>query len=203
MGAGQAHLPAADIDCIRQLSARMNVLPVIGMADTLTDARLAAIKLAIRTDLAEVGIGFGIFDDPIPNFARVLHGYPPHDSATNGARKMPSVQSLLSPPPPPPPPPLLLPLPLPPTEQAQVELAPYALISPEAYSHSDGVSHTSPNFQNLHTYPSAASSGFSHKQGHFTRTYRWGCVDVLDPRHSDFLALRSAIFFHMPVSHVC
>ena len=55
-------LPQADISTIRRLSARVNVLPVIARADALTNDRLAAVKFAVRRDLAAAGIGFGIFD---------------------------------------------------------------------------------------------------------------------------------------------
>ncbi|OBZ71217.1 Septin spn6 [Grifola frondosa] len=62
-------LPASDIAIIRRLSSRVNVLPVIACADTLTNDRLTAVKLAIRRDLADAGIGFGIFDLDIPQYA--------------------------------------------------------------------------------------------------------------------------------------
>ena len=55
-------LPPSDIANIRGLSSRVNVLPVVARADTLTTDRLTAVKMAIRRDLAEAGIGFGIFD---------------------------------------------------------------------------------------------------------------------------------------------
>ncbi|KAF8195429.1 GTP binding protein [Pholiota molesta] len=59
-------LPVADIAAIRRLSGRVNVLPVIARADILSNDRLAAVKLAIRHDLANAGIGFGIFDTDQP-----------------------------------------------------------------------------------------------------------------------------------------
>jgi hypothetical protein len=31
-------------------------------------------------------------------------------------------------------------------------------------------------------------------KGVFVRKYRWGCIDVLDPEHCDFAALRTAMF---------
>lgn len=52
----------AEIRVIRRLSARCNVLPVIGRADSLTDEKLKAVKRAIRTSLAESRLDFGILD---------------------------------------------------------------------------------------------------------------------------------------------
>lgn len=52
-----------DVEAIRVLSARVNVLPVIARADTLGPVRLKKMKEAVRRDLARMGIGFGIFDE--------------------------------------------------------------------------------------------------------------------------------------------
>ena len=178
-------LPQAEINIIRTLSSRVNVLPVIARADTLTNDRLAAIKLAVRRDLADAGIGFGIFDlEP--------HAASNGDSKTfnglsNGSSSSPSSSSPTSPVTPP------------------FLRLPYALISPDCYSHSDGV-----NRQPLARHelvlqytpgrpssPSALSTKLV--RGKFTRGYRWGFLDVLDPNHSDFLPLRQAVFLHMQV----
>ncbi|KAJ7644164.1 GTP binding protein [Roridomyces roridus] len=141
-------LPLVEISTIRRLSARVNVLPVIARADTLSNDRLAAIKMAIRRDLADNGIGFGIFDvDHFPD-----DGKPPGDPIINTAANSPPAS---------------------PAAPSLLRL-PYALFSPDIYSHSDG---------NL--------------QGKFVRTYRWATVDVLDKNHSDFLPLCDAIFHHM------
>ncbi|TDL23324.1 hypothetical protein BD410DRAFT_827982 [Rickenella mellea] len=59
-------LPETEIQIIRRLSTRVNVLPVIARADTLTTERLVAVKNAVRRDLAVAGIGFGIFDTEYP-----------------------------------------------------------------------------------------------------------------------------------------
>lgn len=183
-------LPQADIAAIRRLSARVNVLPVIAKADILSNDRLAAIKLAIRRDLADAGIGFGIFDvDPPLAHAEEnntsarpasANGYPP----TNGSGSSNLNNS-------------------PPTSPTTTPLLrlPYALISPDMYSHSDGVSrrlysrHELVQQYTLSTH--SPSSQFP--RGKFVRSYRWGVLDVLDPTHSDFIALRLAIFHHMDV----
>ncbi|KAI0304527.1 hypothetical protein B0F90DRAFT_1625716 [Multifurca ochricompacta] len=176
-------LPQAEINVIRTLSSRVNVLPVIARADTLTNDRLAAIKLAIRRDLAEAGIGFGIFD---------LDTHPPSNgdskafsAISNGSSSSPSGSSPTSP-----------------VTPSFLRL-PYALIAPDCYSHSDGVNRPAlPRHELVLQYtPGRPSSPKTPSaklvRGKFTRNYRWGFLDVLDPSHSDFLSLRQAIFHHM------
>lgn len=51
----------AEIRVIRRLSERANVLPVIARADSLTDDKLAAVKDAVRKDLQDAGLDFGLF----------------------------------------------------------------------------------------------------------------------------------------------
>ncbi|KAJ7863053.1 GTP binding protein [Mycena olivaceomarginata] len=158
-------LPLVEISTIRRLSARVNVLPVIAKADILSNERLAAIKMAIRRDLADNGIGFGIFDiDHYPGGADDL---PPPNGTSLSAANSPPASPVASP---------LLRL-------------PYALISPDIYSHTDLVLQYTPS-------PHSSTSK-KNLRGKFVRTYRWGSVDVLDPNHSDFIPLRAAIFHHM------
>ncbi|KZT23446.1 septin family protein [Neolentinus lepideus HHB14362 ss-1] len=54
-------LSPADLRVIRRLSARVNVLPVIARADSLTDEKLAEVKKALRRGLHEAGLDFGVF----------------------------------------------------------------------------------------------------------------------------------------------
>ncbi|KAH8825360.1 septin family protein [Flagelloscypha sp. PMI_526] len=56
----------AELRVLKRLAGRVNVLPIIARADSLTDEQLALVKQAIRDDLHTAGIGFGIFGDP-PN----------------------------------------------------------------------------------------------------------------------------------------
>ncbi|KAG5636183.1 hypothetical protein H0H81_008889 [Sphagnurus paluster] len=56
----------AEIRVIRRLAARTNIIPVIAHADSLTDEKLEAVKLAIRASLADAGIDFGIFETQRP-----------------------------------------------------------------------------------------------------------------------------------------
>jgi hypothetical protein len=190
------NLPSAEITTIRRLSQRLNVLPVIARADTLSNDRLSAVKLAVRKDLADSGIGFGIFDHAPESQFQSLQ-LPPmngeRDGTSNGrtlseSSHLSAPKSTLHTPPTSPVVPLMLRL-------------PYALISPDMYSHSDGVSRATPSRHELITqYSPSCRNGSPIVKGHFIRQYRWGIIDVLDPVHSDFLALRDAIFLHMEVS---
>ena len=186
-------LPPADIAAIRRLSGRVNVLPVIARADTLSNDRLAAVKLAIRRDLAEAGIGFGIFDTDPPlahaqeEMAAAAASRPDSSNGYAGAHG-PNGASASTPPTSPTAPPLLR--------------LPYALISPDMYSHSDGVSRRLPSRHELvqqYTPSTLYSMPTVFPRAKFVRAYRWGNLDVLDPAHSDFVALRTAIFHHMEV----
>ncbi|KAI0335946.1 hypothetical protein GY45DRAFT_1409536 [Cubamyces sp. BRFM 1775] len=182
-------LPPADITAIRRLSSRVNVLPVVACADTLTTDRLTAVKMAIRRDLAEAGIGFGIFDLDIPLYAQLESkaalkhkteaGYMKHLNGTNGTPPSTPIT------------PTLLRL-------------PFSLISPDMYSHSDGVARTPLSRSDLmHQYAPPkrvapkSQSASKTVPGKFVRQYRWGSLDVMDASHCEFLHLRGAIFHHM------
>ena len=179
-------LRQAQIDTIRRLSARVNVLPVLARADTLTNERLTAIRLAVRSDLAKAGIGFGIFDteshshtadSPTLSNGDLANGYGSHPNGSSPNGTSPSS----------------------PVNQSFLRL-PYALISPDNYSHSDGVQRIPPpRHELIHQYSPSTHPAPSIKmlKGKFIRSYRWGSLDVLDPYHSDFLALRTAVFHHM------
>lgn len=166
-------LPLAEIASIRRLSARVNVLPVIAHADTLTNDRLTAVKLAVRRDLADAGIGFGIFDvdytkdalDPNP----LLNGGEPKfpGNFVNGS----SASSSSSP--------------TSPVSPSFLRL-PYALISPDNYSHSDGVGRLpASRHEIIMQYTPSSHLSYHHHpsppkiiRGKFTRHYRWGFLDV-------------------------
>ncbi|OAX42841.1 hypothetical protein K503DRAFT_682402 [Rhizopogon vinicolor AM-OR11-026] len=186
-------LPSNEISTIRRLSARVNVLPVIARADTLTNDRLAAVKMAVRRDLAEAGIGFGIFD--MDSHAQYQHrkdaaepAHPIKGEMVNGYNGLASKSSPHG-------------HPSPPNSPAISSLKlPYALISPEIYSHSDGVGRVPLSRHELvqqYTPLILCHSASKLTRNKFFRSYRWGSMDVLDPVHSDFVPLRTAIFHHM------
>ncbi len=173
-------LPQAEINVIRTLSSRVNVLPVIALADTLTNDRLLAIKMAVRRDLAEAGIGFGIFDLDNPSSGSDNKEF---NDLSNGPLSLPSSSSPTSP-----------------VTPSFLRL-PYALISPDCYSLSDGINLPPPTrhqlvLQYTPRRPSSPNSPSTKLRGRFTR----GFLDVLDPNHSDFLPLRQAVYHHMQVN---
>ena len=189
-------LPEADIRAIRRLSARVNVLPIIARADILTNERLAAVKMAIRRDLADAGIGFGIFDldfsaqlskAELQNLgAGPSEAHPPKingSAETNGGSAATSPQTPSSP---------------------SLRL-PYALVSADIYSHSEVLVRTPPTRDDLILLymPSLTQTPmFSNAKltkGKFTRSFRWGTLDILDQNHCDFRHLRTAVFHHMKV----
>jgi hypothetical protein len=151
--------------------------------------------VAIRSDLADAGIGFGIFD--LDNFKQLKVQrdaaevtVPRSNGDGNGL-----IESAPSTPPVSPPsslPPSFLKL-------------PYALISADIYSHSEGLARPPPSREELvlQYTPSLTQTPISSSakltRGKFTRTFRWGAMDVLDPNHCDFIHLRTAIFHHMRV----
>jgi hypothetical protein len=180
-------LPPQDIHCIRRLSARVNVLPVIARADILSNERISAIKMAVRRDLADAGIGFGIFDmdSSYQNQDEFIPSKNGEPSSSYGVKSN-GGSSTNSPP-------------TSPNNHSMLRL-PYALISPDIYSHSDGVPRMPSSRSDL--IQSYTPSQYSHLpsklvRGKFTRSYRWGSLDVLDPSHCDFSHLRSAVFHHM------
>ncbi|KAH9922836.1 uncharacterized protein BXZ73DRAFT_51157 [Epithele typhae] len=178
-------LPQADIAAIRRLSARVNVLPVVARADTLTLDRLTAVKMAVRRDLAEAGIGFGIFDLDIPLYAQLEstvarakseHGYMKHMNGSPSG-STPATPTLR---------------------------LPFALISPDMYSHSDGVARAPLSRHELAQLYVPSKHLVNQNQappkimpGKFLRVYRWGSLDVMDASHSEFLHLRGAVLHHM------
>jgi len=191
----RATLPEADIAAIRRLSSRVNVLPIIARADILTNERLAAVKMAIRRDLAEAGIGFGIFDldfsSQLPKAEQQNPGTGPsegHPSKINGVGETGGGSAATSPQ----------------TPSPSLRL-PYALVSADIYSHSEGLARTPPSREDLVLLymPSLTQTPmFSNAKltkGKFTRSFRWGTLDVLDQNHCDFRHLRTAIFHHMKV----
>jgi hypothetical protein len=187
-------LPEADITAIRRLSSRVNVLPIIARADILTNERLAAVKLAIRRDLAEAGIGFGIFDlDFSSQLSKEQHSPGPgpsegHPSKINGGCETGGGSAATSPQ----------------TPSPSLRL-PYALVSADIYSHSEGLVRSPPTREDLVLlYMPALTqtpmfSNAKLTKGKFTRSFRWGTLDILDQNHCDFRPLRTAIFHHMKV----
>jgi len=256
----------AEIRVIRRLCARSNVLPVIGRADSLTDAKLAAVKDAVRKGLQDASLDFGVFGSPTlteevetPKIAsrgvsfdgdEIANGNghvegSDEDDEEEEERPSRTVIKLRS------------------TrhrnlsrsrsrrdlsEAARDEhvpvspdandresvanvrfsahiiaktdlgnLMPFALIAPEdgkrrprpmSFSSQDTATHPSSPMSDSTGEGRLRSSISAHSvknsvaylqgppddlKGVFTRKFRWGTVDVLDPNHCDFAALRTAV----------
>jgi Septin len=274
---GGLTMSPADLRVIRRLAERVNVLPVIGHADGLTDDKLRAVKATVKRELYEADFGFGVFapepvkfsdasssgvatltadrkltptvnghgdvsssadevesesddDDgahstrPVIRLRTGRKSILPRRSRSRSRLELPEEarepQS---------------PDPLDPESVANVRfsaptvarsdlspLLPFAIIAPEKYrwnrlkpaaegSGRDAVSENAhpatlytdspvtPAGKSLHS--THASSPPDDLKGVFIRRFRWGTVDVLDPTHCDFAALRTAVLStHMKVT---
>ncbi|KAF2768392.1 cdc11-like protein [Teratosphaeria nubilosa] len=117
-----------DIELMRRLSPRVNVIPVIGKADSLTPLELAESKKLIMEDIEHYRI-------PVYNF--------PYDIEEDDEDTV--------------------------EENAELRgLMPFAIVGSEEVIEVDG-------------------------KRVRARQYPWGVVEVDNPRHSDFLAIRSAL----------
>ena len=117
-----------DIELMRRLSPRVNVIPVIGKADSLTPLELAESKKLIMEDIEHYRI-------PVYNF--------PYDIEEDDEDTV--------------------------EENAELRgLMPFAIVGSEEVVEVDG-------------------------RRVRARQYPWGTVEVDNPRHSDFLAIRSAL----------
>lgn len=117
-----------DIELMRRLSPRVNVIPVIGKADSLTPLELAESKKLIMEDIEHYRI-------PVYNF--------PYDIEEDDEDTV--------------------------EENAELRgLMPFAIVGSDEVVEIDG-------------------------RKVAARQYPWGVVEVDNPRHSDFLAIRSAL----------
>lgn len=117
-----------DIELMKRLSPRVNVIPVIGKADSLTPAELAESKKLIMEDIEHYRI-------PVYNF--------PYDIEEDDEETIEENEELRG-------------------------LMPFAIVGSEELFEIRG-----------------------HKVR--ARQYPWGFVEVNNPRHSDFLAIRNAL----------
>jgi hypothetical protein len=274
---GGLTMSPAELRVIRRLAERVNVLPVIGRADSLTDDKLRAVKATVKRELYEAELGFGVFtpesvkffdpssskedgdlaadgkfstdvngdssgdaaetdsesddedDDahtsrPVIRLRTGRQSVPPRRSRSRSRLELPEEarepQS---------------PDPLDPESVANVRfsastvarsdlspLLPFAIIAPEKYrwhkpkpaaeaSVKDGASeNVQLSISNSDSPITPAGKGQSlphatsipdNLKGVFVRRFRWGMVDVLDPTHCDFAALRTAVLStHMKVT---
>lgn len=126
--ANHSSLRELDIELMKRLSPRVNVIPVIGKADSLTPAELAESKKLVMEDIEHYRI-------PVYNF--------PYDIEEDDEDTV--------------------------EENAELRgLMPFAIVGSEEVVEIGG-------------------------RKVRARQYPWGVVEVDNPRHSDFLAIRSAL----------
>jgi Septin len=267
----------AELRVIRRLAERVNVLPVIGHADCLTDDKLRAVKATVKRELYEADIGFGVFAPESVKFSDTsssgdatltadrkltsavnergeasnsideVESESDDDDGTHTSRpvirlrtgrkniaprrsrsrsRLELTEDAREP---------QSPDPLDPESVANVRfsaptvarsdlspLLPFALIAPEKYRWHrlkpaaegctrDAVSesaHPETPYTDSPVTPAGKSptpalaySPPDDLKGVFVRRFRWGTVDVLDPTHCDFAALRTAVLStHMKVT---
>jgi hypothetical protein len=256
---GLTMLPA-ELRVIRRLADRVNILPVIGCADSLTDDKLRAVKATLKRELYEADLDFGVFTpQPVKFFERSsskeggplaadgkdaadLNGEISGEAAETdsesddeddtessrnvirlrtGRRSVPPRRSRSR---------SRLEL----TEEAREPqspdpfdsesvanvrfsastvarsdlspLLPFAIIAPEKYrwqkpKPAAEATVASENASSLISNSDSPTSAPDNLKGVFVRRFRWGMVDVLDPTHCDFAALRTAVLStHMKVT---
>ena len=193
-GWARATLPQGELRVIRNLAERVNLLPIIGKADTLTAERLDAVKTAVRRDLQERGLTLGLIDpDETRNQPQVHQpqtasgGGTPHTSA---ARAAPG-HTPTGPPTPAP---------------RAYSTMPFAVMAPDRYLHGDGASRFRGSLRFTHSqliqqYQAQVAAPNTVPQDIYVspyikseRVYRWGILDVLDPLCSDFRQMRTMVF---------
>jgi len=267
----------AELRVIRRLAERVNVLPIIGRADSLTDDKLRAVKATLKRELHEADLGFGVFTpEPVKfsqaSFSRdggvlATDGKPVNGNGDGAESESESDDDDDEDDEPSSPPVITLrsgrqsatprrsrsrprlelsvearepqsPDPLDPESIANVRfsastvarsdlspLLPFAIIAPEKYRRhrpkpsaegsvkdvasentqsllTNSDSPVTPAVKGQQSWPPVISPPDDLK-GVFVRRFRWGTVDVLDPTHCDFAALRTAVLStHMKVTLV-
>lgn len=194
-GWARATLPQGELRVIRNLAERVNLLPIIGRADTLTAERLEAVKMAVRRDLQERGLTLGLID---PDETRHQQPHQLHQpQTTSGPTPHPSATRTPSGHPPTGPPPL--------TPRAYSAM-PFAVMAPDRYLHGDGASKFRGNTRFAHSqlvqqYQAQVAAPNTVPHDIYVspyikpeRVYRWGSLDVLDPLCSDFRQMRTMVF---------
>ncbi|KAL8290588.1 hypothetical protein RQP46_002846 [Phenoliferia psychrophenolica] len=187
---GEPTMNEIDLRCIKKLSRRVNVLPVIARADELTKARLAELKAVVKRDLSRAGLDFGTFAPTLAPPLGIDGDDEPRrrvrtDSQTTqgSSRKQSSEESV---------------------EEEPVRLGRFRSMSRGALSR-NGVNRRGDDEDDgeredvAHLLPfalMAPETFVPDKDGNvkFQREFRFGTLDVLNPDHSDFIPLRDTLF---------
>ncbi|KAH9811835.1 hypothetical protein DFH28DRAFT_900232 [Melampsora americana] len=192
-----------DLRAMKRIGKRANVLPVIGRSDELTIQQLIDVRAWLRIEMRAYGLDLGLFtgteetdsDSDEPTTASSYLSSSSHQSQSQSQtqttasvkirRKSLSVTTTLSNSKR-----TQLTLTQARAEEALSNLIPLSLISPEssrplsneeimALNQTDLINNTIAN---------------EHTSSIFSRRFRWGTIDVLDPNHCEFSLLRAILF---------
>ena len=200
-GWARATLPQGELRVIRNLAERVNLLPIIGKADTLTAERLDAVKTAVRRDLQERGLTLGLIDPDEtrhqPQQQQQQHqAHQPQTTSGGGTPHTSGPRAAPGHPPTGPPPPA----------SRTYSTMPFAVMAPDRYLHGDGASRFRGSLRFTHSqlvqqYQAQVAAPNTVPQDIYVspyikseRVYRWGSLDVLDPLCSDFRQMRTMVF---------
>jgi len=194
------HMSPIDLRQLKRLSRRCNVLPVIGRADELTEAELMNIKSVVQSDMKSYGIDLGLFavvneseeldtegtsSDP-PEVTTASSNSSKSNEEDETGKKLPRRRSTAF-------------------------LAPRRPFSSviESFQELDGVCGMIPlSVIGAESIPRKAMDAedlerlnqvnplvgdMEQPPSIYVRRFKWATVDVLNPRHCDFVLLRAVV----------
>lgn len=175
---GAVGLSAKDLRILRRLSQRVNVIPILPMADTLTTRQLAACREKIRQDLQHHDIDiFQLGDDLFGEGDDEDEDEDEDDSQDDADESSKTEQD----------------------DNGQGPTAvsshvPFVLIAPEPPLDTAPIDESITPTRPLS--PPASPPKLTHKDKEsatYTRSYPWGTLDCLNPDHTDFKLLQRVL----------
>ncbi|KAH9473883.1 hypothetical protein MJO29_000945 [Puccinia striiformis f. sp. tritici] len=196
----ELHMSSLDLRQMKRLSRRCNILPVIGRADELTEAELINIKNVVQSDMKSYGIDLGLFavieSESDQDGTSSDHPEVTTDSSNSGKsneeedtrKKLPRRKSTA----------LLTPRrPVSSIMDNSHELdgvcgmIPLSVIGAEVMP---GKSMDADDLERLNQLnPLFKMPNTEDSPSIYVRRFKWATVDVLNPRHCDFVLLRAVI----------
>lgn len=196
----ELHMSTIDLRQLKRLSRRCNVLPVIGRADELTEAQLINIKNVVQADMKSYGIDLGLFavsesesdqegtSSEHPEVTTASSNSCKSNEEDEARKKLPRRKSAA----------LLTPRrPYSSVMDTLQELdgvcgmIPLSVIGAETLP---GKSMDADDLERLNQLnPLFSITGAEEPSSIYVRRFKWATVDVLNPRHCDFVLLRAVI----------
>ncbi|KAA1106355.1 hypothetical protein PGT21_033787 [Puccinia graminis f. sp. tritici] len=196
----ELHMSAIDLRQLKRLSRRCNIMPVIGRADELTEAQLINIKNVVQTDMKSYGIDLGLFavSEPESDQEDTSSDHPEVTTASSNScksneddearKKLPRRKSAA----------LLTPRrPFSSIVDSLQDLdgvcgmIPLSVIGAEVLP---GKSMDADDLERLNRInPLFSIPNDEEPSSMYVRRFKWATVDVLNPRHCDFVLLRAVI----------